>query len=131
MTLQGACNCGAIKVTIPDDVQPAFCRCMNCRKQSGALGTYVALVADEDVTVTGSPKAYEDPGAESGKLLHRWFCGNCGSPVMSTTEVAPGKKFIKMGLFDEIPKPVIEVYCRNKPEWEPFVEGTHRTPGAP
>lgn len=31
---------------------------------------------------------------------------------------------IKMGLFDNILKPTAEVYCKNKSDWEPFVEGT-------
>jgi hypothetical protein len=33
---------------------------------------------------------------------------------------------IKMGLFDNIPKPMVEAYSKNKPEWEPHVEGTIR-----
>jgi hypothetical protein len=39
MVLEGECNCGAIKVTINDSAektQPVYCRCLNCRKQSGA-----------------------------------------------------------------------------------------------
>lgn len=95
--MQGHCNCEAIKVTIADDL-PAesnnsiFCHCTNCRRQSGALGTYVMIVDDKDVTVTGEPKDYLDMKADSGTPLHRWFCGTCGSPVMSTSELFAGKK---------------------------------------
>ena len=31
---------------------------------------------------------------------------------------------IKMGLFDKIPAPVVEVYTKNRQEWEPKIEGT-------
>lgn len=33
---------------------------------------------------------------------------------------------VKMGLFENVLKPSAEVYCKNKSEWEPFVEGTTR-----
>ena len=35
---------------------------------------------------------------------------------------------IKMGLFDEIPKPAVEVYTKNRQDWEPkaIVEGCHQ-----
>lgn len=31
----------------------------------------------------------------------------------------PGKIIVKMGLFDEIPKAVMEQYTKNKQSWEP------------
>ncbi|EXJ71439.1 uncharacterized protein A1O5_05247 [Cladophialophora psammophila CBS 110553] len=134
MPLKGQCNCGAIQVSVDDDAaeksQPIFCHCSNCRRQSGALGTYVSMYPDADVTITGSPKDYEDRSTDSGTLLHRWFCGACGCPIMSTSERLPGMKIIKMGLFDKIHKPNAEIYCKNKNEWEPVVEGTARLQGA-
>ncbi|OCT52282.1 hypothetical protein CLCR_09145 [Cladophialophora carrionii] len=130
MVLEGECNCGAIKVTINDaaeNTQPVYCRCLNCRKQSGALGTYVTVISDEDVTVVGSPKDYIDRKTDSGTLLHRWFCGDCGREEMYETPLSdsfadgkvvaedrprllfPFRTVIKMGLFDKILKPVAEV----------------------
>jgi hypothetical protein len=53
-------------------------------------GTYIISVPEADVSVTGSPKAYLDKKTTSGVDMQRWFCGDCGSPVMSTTPVAPG-----------------------------------------
>ena len=42
------------------------------------VGSYVAIIADDDITVTGTPKDYLDLKADSGTELHRWFCGDCG-----------------------------------------------------
>ncbi|KIW38061.1 uncharacterized protein PV06_10032 [Exophiala oligosperma] len=127
MPPQGQCNCGAISVFIKNDEAVkstgTYCHCIPCRRQSGALGTYVTVISDEDVEVTGTPKAYQDTATDSGVTMQRWFCPNCGSPIMSTTPRAPGVKFIKMGLFDEIQRPVAEVYCKNKSDWEGSVEG--------
>lgn len=98
MAVEGKCNCGAIKVSIDDKVAketaPMFCRCSNCRRQSGAckcdlekywtecsyspVGTAVTLFPDAAVTISGNPKDYEDKTTDSGTVLHRLFCGDCG-----------------------------------------------------
>ncbi|KIV89032.1 hypothetical protein, variant 2 [Exophiala mesophila] len=82
MPYQGECNCGGIKVSIEDEAaaenKPIFCHCLSCRRQSGALGTYVLVLPEGDVTVTGPLKAYLDDKTDSGTSLHRWFCEVCG-----------------------------------------------------
>jgi hypothetical protein len=117
MTLIGECNCGAIKVTIadqpPESASSVLCHCLNCRKQSGGIGTWIMVIPDEDITLEGQPKEYLDTKTDSGKDLKRWFCGTCGrcgiqmlcnnileadcqssrnSPIMSTSQLAPGKQ---------------------------------------
>ena len=42
------------------------------------VGTYVMIIPEDDVTISGTPKDYEDRTTDSGVLLHRWFCENCG-----------------------------------------------------
>lgn len=44
---------------------------------------------------------------------------NISSPVSSITPLLPGKTVVKAGLFENIPKTVIEMYCKNKEPWEP------------
>jgi hypothetical protein len=83
MPLAGHCNCGAIKVTILDQgldgAHPSFCHCTNCRRQSGATGSYVMLVDDANFKLEGIPKDYLDMKTDSGTPMHRYFCGDCGS----------------------------------------------------
>ncbi|KIW38062.1 hypothetical protein, variant [Exophiala oligosperma] len=85
MPPQGQCNCGAISVFIKNDEAVkstgTYCHCIPCRRQSGALGTYVTVISDEDVEVTGTPKAYQDTATDSGVTMQRWFCPNCGRCV--------------------------------------------------
>ena len=92
--------CGGVKVTVQDqpaDKTSAYCHCLNCKKQSGASkqirhrmivspasdflqgGTFVMIVPDNEVKVEGTTKIYEDRKTDSGTLLHRVFCENCGS----------------------------------------------------
>ena len=88
-------------------------------------------LSDDDFEVTGKPKSWYDTKTDSGTPLHRYFCGECGSPIMSVTPLMPGKSFVKMGLFAKIPAPVAEVYTRNRDEWEPPLPNTAQIEGAP
>lgn len=87
MPLNGECNCGGIKVTVadqpPESAGSILCHCSNCRRQSGAHGTFVMLVKDDDITIEGQPKVYMDMKADSGKPLERHFCGECGRYVVA------------------------------------------------
>lgn len=49
---------------------------------------------------------------------------------MSITPVFPGVKIIKMGLFDTIPRPAVEVYCKNKQVWDSKVADAAQVSGA-
>ncbi|KAF2668948.1 hypothetical protein BT63DRAFT_439704 [Microthyrium microscopicum] len=129
MPLRGECNCGAIVVAVqdPKEGQPstttAHCHCTNCRRQSGGNGTYIITKPESEVTVSGTPKAYIDNKTTSGVDMKRWFCGDCGSPVMSTTPAAPGMIYVKMGLFDKVPRVAAHLFTKSKLSWEPSVEG--------
>ena len=100
MPLYGECMCGGVTVTVQDqpaDKTSAYCHCLNCKKQSGASkqtwhrtivspasdimqgGTLIMAVANNEVQVEGTTKIYEDRKTDSGTLLHRVFCENCGS----------------------------------------------------
>lgn len=138
MPLTGHCNCNAITVTIQDEPSgnphsTVYCHCKTCRRQSGASGTYV-IAADENLVSISDPnnsqKTWIDELTDSGKPLKRQFCGHCGCPITSITPLMPGKIIVKMGLFDVVPKAVMECYARNKQEWEPEF-GTTKFEGAP
>lgn len=91
------------------------------------------LLSDSDYQITGTPKSWHDEKTDSGTPLDRYFCGNCGSPIMSVTPLMPGKAFIKLGLFKEIPKPQMEAYIKDRDEWEPPLPGVaqfNTVPGA-
>jgi len=53
------------------------------------------------------------------------------SPLFARTPNMPGKVVVRMGLFDDIPPVVTEIYMRNKKSWEPAVEGAASIEGAP
>lgn len=116
--------CGAVTVKVDElPKESVYCHCDNCKRQSGASGTYVTIADEGKTNVDGPVKLYLDKKTDSGNPLERWFCEACGCPIYSRTSALKGKLVIKMGLFDEIPKASAEWYCKNKQGWEPNVEG--------
>ena len=82
--LTGSCLCGAIRFTLSAPVSELrACHCASCQKASGASGSVNAVVPLSAFKITqGTPKRF-DAKADSGRTLHRYFCGDCGSPIYS------------------------------------------------
>jgi hypothetical protein len=41
--------------------------------------------------------------ADSGRTLHRFFCGDCGSPLFSRRELTPETTSLRIGTLDDAP----------------------------
>ena len=95
--ITGSCLCGSVSYTCSSDpAMTAVCHCKNCQKQTGTSFSLIVGVPESDLTLNGqeSLAEYKDQG-ESGGLVYRRFCRNCGSPVLSIVESVPGVAFIK------------------------------------
>jgi hypothetical protein len=53
------------------------------------------------------------------------------SPLYVTTPNMLGKAIVRMGLFDEVPPVVAEIYTRNRRSWEPAIENAQHIEGGP
>ena len=59
------------------------------------------LFRSSSVTFTqGKPKTYKD-SADSGNVLFRNFCADCGSPIYSQREKMPEMMVLKVGTLDD------------------------------
>ncbi len=75
-TLQGSCNCGAVKFTLaqaPTDA--SACHCTQCRKQSGHYFASANL-PKEAVALTGGENL---TWYQASEKVRRGFCSKCGS----------------------------------------------------
>ncbi|OBT84016.1 hypothetical protein VE02_07089 [Pseudogymnoascus sp. 03VT05] len=131
--IEGACNCAAIKISIPRCSFPqtaGLCHCLNCQASCGSLFSYNLLTPTAAITITGTPKIFTET-SNSGTTANRHFCGNCGSPIMTTVTEKPETTYVKGGLFHkcgiELPKPAAQVYMRRAAKWEVPLEGVHST----
>jgi len=132
--LSGSCLCGAIAYTVSANVtELRACHCTNCQKISGAGGTVNALVASEHFRITkGSPKRYTRT-ADSGRVLHRYFCGDCGSGIYTQRETTPERVVVRAGAFDNPPpmKLSAHIWTKSARNWDAIDPAAQQIPGQP
>jgi len=119
MKIEGGCLCG--KVRYSADAEPAFvgvCHCKNCQKALGTAFAVVVAVPKPQLRVEGTLKTFDDRG-DTGKILSRRFCPDCGSSVVDEAEAMPGVAMILAGTLDDTSwvKPGMEIFCASAQPW--------------
>ncbi len=130
----GSCLCGAIRFRLDAPVKELrACHCRNCQKASGAGGSVNAVVPSAAFRITqGTPKRYS-ARADSGRLLHRYFCGECGSPIYSQRETTPETVVVRAGAFDNAGdmKIVANIWTKSARPWATLDPASQQHPGQP
>ena len=117
--IEGGCLCGQIRYTSDDEpAMTAVCHCPDCQRQAGTSFSIVIGLPEGGFSMTGTAKRYDTTG-ESGALVHRYFCGNCGSPISSVPDAFPGTVFVKAGTLDDTSwlNPSMEFFCDTAQPW--------------
>lgn len=119
-TLSGGCLCGAVRYeanTKPEIV--GECYCIDCRKSSGTGHCTNIAVPKDAFSVSGQLKFYDKP-ADSGNIVSRGFCPDCGSPVYSVNSGWDGMAFIRASSLDDpnAVTPMLSVYTSRAPSWD-------------
>ena len=133
-TLAGSCLCNAIRYTISAAVtELRACHCTHCQKASGAGGSVNAVVPAAAFRITqGTPKRY-DAAADSGRTLHRYFCGDCGSPLYSQRPTMPEMVVVRAGTLDDSSgmKITANIWTKSARAWDYIDPATKQFPGQP
>lgn len=119
-TIEGGCNCGAIRYTIAGPaLAVAACHCTRCRRQSGSAFSVNLVVKTGDMTVMGDLAVFEDTETSSGQSVLREFCGVCGSPIRSRLNANPQIVAVKAGTTDAPHgfAPTFHVWTQSKLAW--------------
>jgi hypothetical protein len=75
----GGCLCGSVRYEcLAEPIRMGNCHCRDCQRATGAACASGLLVSRSAVTVTGDIKYYDVIG-DSGSVVGRGFCPNCGS----------------------------------------------------
>ena len=86
MKIDGACQCGAIKIEGDADPEKvSVCHCTDCQAGTGTAFRVTIPVPGATLKMTGQPTLFLKTTAESGRPRLQAFCGKCGSPIYSTT----------------------------------------------
>jgi len=99
--MEGGCFCGAIRYRIAGPLRGArACYCRKCQYMGAGGPNYVALAPKGEVEITkGEPRSHAAK-ADSGNLVARLFCGDCGTFLWSDSpafDVYP----VRVGTLDD------------------------------
>ena len=118
--LTGGCLCGAVRFEIAGEVGPAaYCHCTDCRRVTGsAFNVSVRLDKSRFRLVAGTPRGFTST-ADSGHELSRHFCGDCGSPLYTTSPRRPDDIYLKAGVIDDsaVIRPAYQSWTRSAVPW--------------
>jgi hypothetical protein len=119
-SLTGRCLCGEVSYEAKAaPVLSAHCQCIDCRKASGTGHCTHVAVPRSAFEVGGEIKFYDSP-ADSGNIVGRGFCPNCGCPVYSVNSGMPDLVSIRASSLDdpEAITPQLVVYASRGPSWD-------------
>ena len=119
-SLKGGCLCGAVQYEANAAPQVVgHCHCIDCQKSSGTGHcTHVGL-PEEAMSLTGVVKFFDRP-ADSGNMISRGFCPECGSAILSRNSSMPSMVFIRASSLDDPNQitPQMIVYASRAPKWD-------------
>lgn len=116
----GGCACGAVRYECA--AQPVFswnCHCRDCQHASGSAFCPVLYVPKSALTIIGT-STYFSVKAESGNLVSRGFCSQCGSPVFILAELVPDLQGIWAASLDDPSQfqPQVHVWTDSSQPWD-------------
>lgn len=119
MSIDGGCLCGNVRFQCAEEVGGGHCHCIDCRKTSGTGHGSHMIVPEPAFTVTGEVRFFDKP-ADSGNLVSRGFCSNCGSAIYSRNSRMPGLVFVRASSLDDPNefKPQMVVYTDRAAVWD-------------
>lgn len=115
----GGCMCGEIRYECT--AEPIFmgnCHCRDCQQATGTAFAAAILVQRDAVTIAGDVKYYDVTG-DSGGIVSRGFCSNCGSRLFSKPPI-PELMGIMAGSLDDPSQfqPMIDFYTASAQPWD-------------
>lgn len=112
--------CGAVRYEYTGELGPSsYCHCDDCRRATG--GPYTVGVRAKQGQlhfIAEQPREYTGE-ADSGGKITRAFCPECGSPILTKADAAPGKVWLKGGSLDnpELLKPRFHTWVDHAVSW--------------
>ncbi|MBU3076400.1 GFA family protein [Sphingomonas quercus] len=119
MTHQARCLCGAVRITIEAEPLAArACWCRVCQYLGAGANTVNVCFPAEAVTASGAVQWHEWV-ADSGTVMRRGFCPECGTPLFSNALSRPHLTFIRAGALDdpELIAPQATIWTSAAPSW--------------
>ena len=120
VVLSGGCACGAVRYESTAELMlSGHCQCRACQYASGTGHASHAMVPKEALTIQGELRFWDSP-ADSGNIVGRGFCPQCGSPVLSRNSGMPDHLFLRAASLDDPSRfvPTMLVYTGRAQPWD-------------
>lgn len=121
----GSCLCGQVRYRgHTQGVSAMVCHCRACQKQSGSAFSVILAVPSASLQWQGEMRTHAHH-ADSGRTVHRRFCPDCGSPMVTESPQRPRTVFLKAGTLDEPSRfqPALHLWCEHKQPWVAVPDG--------
>ena len=118
---EGGCLCGNVRYKLAaDPITSRICWCRTCQHFSGN-GTANAIFSTQKMEVTGETSVFSST-SDSGNIINRKFCPNCGSHLFAEASARPGLMVVRVGTLDDPSsvKPVANIWVSSAPSWACF-----------
>ncbi len=124
MTMKGGCLCEKVRYEASEQAGGGHCHCIDCRKTSGTGHASHMIVPEPAFKITGEVKFFDKP-ADSGNIISRGFCPECGSPVYSKNSGMTGLVFVRASSLDDPDDftPELVVYTKREATWDKTGQG--------
>ena len=132
-TITGGCLCGNIRFRITAEaIAMRLCWCRLCQYLAAGNATVNVVFPSNAISIEGAPSDYRSV-AESGNVMHRRFCPQCGTHLFSEAEQRPHLIIVRNGALDdtELLKPGATIWTTQAPQWAWIDETLPRHAGQP
>jgi hypothetical protein len=133
VAITGGCLCKAVRYrATAAPIVTRMCWCRVCQFLGAGNATVNACFRTETFAIEGTPVDYRSV-ADSGNVMHRRFCGQCGTPLFSEAEARPHLIFVRAGTLDDpgIAQPSMAIWTAQAPAWayiDPDIPKVERQP---
>jgi len=129
----GGCMCGAVRYECgADPIAMGNCDCRDCQRATGSAFAAAVLVPVSALNICGAVKYYEVTG-DSGAVVRRGFCPNCGARLFGEGAGSPNITSIMAGSLDDPSwfKPQADIYVASAQPWDYMSPDLPKFPGLP
>ena len=133
MNVQGGCLCKAVRFeSSAAPVITRVCWCRVCQYVAAGNGTVNVFFRTESFAVHGHTHDYIST-AESGNIMHRQFCPECGTPLFTSAEARPHVIGVRAGTLDDpnVVAPAVTIWTSSAPRWACIADSIPRVERQP
>ncbi|MDH3445208.1 MAG: GFA family protein [Deltaproteobacteria bacterium] len=118
--ITGGCVCGAVRYECSaEPVLTGNCHCRDCQKAGGGAFAPALGVPASALKITGKVKYY-DTKADSGNVVSRGFCPECGARLFGKSNGMPDLQIVLAGSLDDPSsfRPGMDLYTSSAQPWD-------------